>query len=128
MKFRSVVQFLVIAGVVGVLLPSALSMCLFGTNLQTFLAAPSPSTGFWSGAPTPVPTQPPAPVKVWTNTVLTSSGGIGFLFWSVLGAVVGQALAIRRSEPGWGAIRNAFLGAIAGSLVFIFISLCGILP
>lgn len=125
MKIGPINRFLLIGAVVGAILPFVLSMCLFGTSLQSFLASPQPTPGFWSGAATPMPTPVPSRVQVWTNTTFTSAGGTVFVVWSVLGAFAGEALAVRRAIEPWDKTRNAWLGAIAGSVVFIGIAVCG---
>jgi hypothetical protein len=126
MKIGAIPQFLIIGGVVGTLLPYLLSLCLFGTTLQTFVAAPPPKTTLWSGAPTPVPTPVPSRVQVWTGAALSSKGGIGFMLWSVLGALAGEAVAVRRSGKDGGAPSKAWLGAAAGSVIFVGVALCGL--
>jgi hypothetical protein len=127
MKIGPITQFLIKGGVVGTLLPMILSMCLFGTTLQTFIAGPQPTPGYWSGAATLAPTQAPSPVQVWTSTTFSAAGGAVFVLWSVLGAFAGEALALRRRAEEWNATRNAWLGAIAGSVIFVGIALCGFL-
>jgi hypothetical protein len=125
---RSIAQFLLIGLLVGVITPFFISLCLFGTTLQTFVAAPQPTTGYyWSGAPTPVPTRVPSPVRVWTGTAFSSAGGAVFLLWSILGACIGEAAALRWLRVDWDKVRKAGVGAIAGSLIFIGITLCGLL-
>jgi hypothetical protein len=127
MKIGPITQFLIKGLVVGTLLPIIVSICLFGTTLQGFVAGPQPTPGFWSGAATPVPTQVPSRVQVWTSTTFSSAGGAVFLLWSVLGAYAGEALAVRRWGKEWNATRNAWLSAIAGSVIFVGIALCGFL-
>jgi hypothetical protein len=126
MKMWPIAKYLIIGAVVGTLVPYSLSFCLFGTQLQTFLAHPQPETGFWSGAPTPMPTAVPSPIQVWTTTTLTSSGGAFFVLWSVLGAFAGEAIAARRGDV-WNATRQAWLGAIAGSIILNGLALCAVL-
>ncbi|HTP00706.1 MAG TPA: hypothetical protein VMJ64_04975 [Anaerolineales bacterium] len=125
MKIRAVAQFILIGTAVGVLTPFFLSLCLFGTTFQTFMAGPQPTPGYWSGAPTAAPTAAPNSVQVWTNTTLTSSGGVGFVLWSMLGAFLGEAVAVRRSAQDLHPTRNLWLGALAGSGIVIAITLCG---
>jgi hypothetical protein len=126
MKFRSITQFLIIGIVVGTFLPFFLSICLFGQTLQAFVAAPPPAGGFWSGAPTPMPTPVPSAVQVVTGTALSSAGGLGFVLWSVLGAFAGEALMVRRWGKDLGLTRMALFGAVVGSALFIVISLFGL--
>lgn len=120
-------QFLMIGGVVGILMPFFVSVCLFGTTLQTFVSPPPPTAGYWSGAPTPVPTPPPGPIRTWTGNALSAAGGLFFILWSVLGALAGEALALRRWGNELNPGRYALLGAATGSVVFIGITLCGFL-
>ncbi len=126
-KLKSISQFLLIAVVAGIVIPYFFSLCLFGTTLQTFIQGAQPTPGYWSGAPTGVPTQVPSAVQVWTGSALSSSNGAFFVLWSFLGAVVGEGLAVWRWRREWDATRRAWLGAIAGSFVFIGITLCGFL-
>jgi hypothetical protein len=119
MKLRSIATFLMIGAAVGILVPFFLSLCLFGTTFQSFMP------GYWSGAPTAAPTAPPSRVQVMTNAALTSSGGVLFVLGSVLGAYAGEAVAFRRRDKVWHATRNAWLGAIAGSVIFIALTICG---
>jgi hypothetical protein len=126
MKFRSIAQYLIIGAAIGTFLPFVLSICLFGETLQAFVAAPPPPRVFWSGAPTPVPTPVPSQVQVVTGTALSSAGGLGFVLWSVLGACVGEALAIRLWGKYPGGARIALFGAVVGSIIFIGISLFGL--
>ncbi len=128
MKIGPVGQFLIIGAAVGILAPFILSLCLFGAPLQMFLAAPQPTPGYWSGAPTAAPTPIPSAVKVWTNSALTSTGGAVFVLWSVVGAFVGEAVAVRRWGKDWDATRKAWLGAVVGSILFNGIAVCGLLP
>jgi hypothetical protein len=127
MKIRPIAQFLLIAGIVGLLVPYFVSLCLFGTTLQTFVLGAQPTQGYWSGAATAAPTQAPSPVQVWTGTALSSGGGAIFVLWSVLGALAGEGIAAWRWGKDWGATRKAWLGALAGSFIFIAITLCGLL-
>ena len=120
-------HFLILGVVVGTLVPTALSMCLFGTTVQSFVAGPTPAGGFWSGAPTPVPTPIPSPAQVWTKKTFSAANGAVFLLWSVLGACAGEGLALRRWGKDENAARNAWLGALAGSVVFVGIAVCGFL-
>jgi hypothetical protein len=126
MKLGPIAQFLLIGVVVGVLLPFILSVCLFSSTLQTFIASPLPTPGYWSGAPTPVPTPPPSHVQIVGGSVLRAAGGLVFVLGSILAACAGEAIAVRRSKE-WNATRNAWLGAMAGSVIFIGIALCGFL-
>ncbi len=125
MKLRPIATFLMIGAVVGILVPFFISLCLFGTTFQSFMAGPQPTPGYWSGAPTAVPTAPPSQVQVWTNAGLTSGGGGVFVLWSMLGAFAGEAVALRRRDRAWHATRNAWLAAIAGSVIFIALTICG---
>jgi hypothetical protein len=126
MRSGPITKFLLIGGAVGVVVPVFLTMCLFGTTVQKFVANPEPTAGYWSGAPTPVSTPVPSAVQVWTKTTISAAGGAVFLLWSVLGAFGGEALAVRRGKE-WDAPRNAWLGAVAGSLIFVVIAVCGFL-
>ncbi len=114
---------MLIGGAVGVLVPFLMSLCLFGSTFQTFLAGPQPTPGYWSGAPTGSPTPVPNPVQVATNTALTSANGVGFLLWSMLGAFAGEGIAVRRFGRDFHATRNAWLGAAAGSILLVLITL-----
>jgi hypothetical protein len=125
MKLGSIATFLMIGVVIGILVPFFLSLCLFGTTFQTFMAGPQPTPGYWSGAPTAAPTAPPSQVQVWTNAALTSGGGVVFVLWSTLGAFVGEGIAYRRRDRQWHRTRNAWLGAISGSVMFIALTICG---
>ena len=127
MKTGPIRQFLIIGGAVGILLPFFFSLCLFGTSLQEFVAGAQPTPGYWSGAATPVPTPARSPVQVWTGTAFSSAGGAVFVLWSMLGAFAGEGIAVRRWGKDWGATRKAWLGAVAGSLLFIVVTLCGFL-
>lgn len=126
MKPDQLPRFLLIACVVGMLLPFFVSICLFGQTLQSFVAPPKHEQVFWSGAPTPVPTPVPGPVQAWTGTALSLQGGVIFVLWSILGACAGEATALRLPGKARAARRKAWLGAIAGSIVFIGISLFGL--
>ncbi len=125
MRIRLRFQFFIIAGVVGIVLPFILTLCLFGTTLQTFVAGQAPTPGFWSGAPTAAPTRIPSPVQEWSRTAFSSADGAVFLLWSVLGACAGEAVALRVRRDPWIATRTAWLGAVAGSVIFLGITLCG---
>ncbi len=127
MKIRSIAQFVLIAGVVGLLVPYFVSLCLFGTTLQTFVAGAQPTPGYWSGAATAAPTRAPSAVQVWTGAALGSGGGGVFVLWSVIGALAGESIAVWRWSREWDATRKAWLGALAGSVIFIGITLCGFL-
>jgi hypothetical protein len=126
MKFGRIAQFIITGGVVGTLLPFFVSLCLFGTTLQTFVSPPQHTTAFWSGAPTPEPTPIPGPVQAWTSRTLSSGGGIVYLLWNVLGAYAGEAVALRRLGQQLGATRRAWLGAVAGCVIFMGIALLGL--
>ena len=127
MKIRPIAQFLLIAAVVGFLVPYFVSLCLFGTTLQSFVAGAQPTPGYWSGAATAAPTRAPSPVQVWTGAALGFGGGAVFVLWSVIGAVIGEGIAAWRWGKEWDATRRAWLGALAGSIIFIAITLCGFL-
>ncbi len=120
-------QHLLIGAVIGIIMPFFFALCLFGTTVQEFVAAPQPTAGYWSGAPTPVPAPPPGPIRTWTGNAFAAGGGVLFVMWSVLGALAGAALALRR----WGQELNPFpyalLGGLAGSLLFIGVALFGLL-
>lgn len=126
MKIGPITQFLIKGIVVGTIAPFFLSLCLFGTTLQVFLEG-APTPGYWSGAPTAVPTRVPSPAQAWTGKTFKSAGGAFFVLWSILGAFAGEAIAVRRWGKDWNATRNAWLGALAGSFIFMGISLCGFL-
>ena len=126
-KLRQYGQFLLTGAAVGIMMPFVISMCLFGTTLQNFVAAPSPTQGYWSGAPTAAPTRPPGPIRTWTGNAFSTAGGAVFVLWSVLGALGGEALALRRWREDLNVAPKAWIGALAGSVVFIGISLCGFL-
>ena len=125
MKLGPIAQFLLKGFTVGVLAPYFLSLCLFGTTLQTFVAGAQPTAGYWSGAPTPQPTSVPSPVQVWAGNAFSSSGGGLFVLWSLVGAFTGEGFAVRRWGKEWDATRRAWLGALAGSFLFMAIALCG---
>ena len=127
MKFGPRTQFLFIGAVVGIVAPFFLSLCLFGTTLQTFVAGAQPTPGYWSGAPTAAPTHPPSQVQVWTSAAFSSAGGAIFVLWSVLGAYAGEGLAVWRWRKEWDATRRAWLAAAVGSFIFMGITLCGFL-
>ncbi len=120
-------QFILIGAAIGIVMPFFISVCLFGTTLQTFVAGAAPTPGYWSGAPTAAPTRAPSPVQVATGNAFSAAGGALFVLWSVLGAFAGQAIALRRSRDEINPTRNALLGAAAGSVVFIAVTLCGFL-
>ena len=117
-------QFLLRAALIGVLLPFFIALCVFGTTLQSFVS-PQPTAGYWSGAATPQPTAVPSPVRVWGATALSSASGGVFVLWSLLGALAGEGLAVWRWGREWDASRRAWLGALAGSVTFIAVALCG---
>ncbi len=120
-------RFAIIAAVIGIAAPFLISVCLFGSTLQSFVSGAQPTPGYWSGAPTAVPTPVPGPVQAWTRSAFSASGGALFIVWSVLGALGGEALALYRARDELNPVPHALLGALAGSLVFIGISLCGFL-
>ncbi len=124
---RQLGQFLIIGAAIGIVMPFFFALCLFGSTLQQFVAAPQPTAGFWSGAPTAVPAPPPGPIRTWTGNAFSAGGGVVFVAWSVLGALAGQALALRRWGKELNPLPYALLGALLGSLVFIGITLCGLL-
>ena len=126
MKIGPITQFLMIGGVVGAFLPFFVSLCIFGTTLQTFVAAPPPTAGYWSGGPTTVPTRVPIRAEVLTGTARSAGSGAVFVLWSRLGAFAGEAVAIRRGGKEGNATRKAWLGAIVGSAIFIGLGLCGL--
>jgi hypothetical protein len=126
-KIGPIAQFILIGVVIGTCLPFVLSLCLFGTTLQSFVAGQPTASGTWSGAPTPEPTRVPGKVQAWTGTAFSSAGGLVYLLWSMLGAFAGEALAVRRWGKQWDGTRMAWLGAVAGSAVFIGVTLCGFL-
>lgn len=126
MKSAWGVQFLLIGIGVGMVLPFFVSICLFGTTLQTFVVAPQHTAPFWSGAPTPEPTPIPTPLRAWTNRTLSSGGGAVYILWSVLGALAGEAIAIRRWRAARHATRMALLGAIVGCTIFMGLGFCGL--
>ncbi len=128
LKISALTRFLLIGAAVGTLVPFTLSLCLFGTTLQSFVSGAGPTPGYWSGAPTPVPTPVPGPVQTWTRQAFSTGGGAVYILGSMLGAFAGEALALRRNRKEPGANGRAVLGALAGSVVFIGISLCGFLP
>jgi hypothetical protein len=127
MKIGPTTQFLIIGAVVGGIVPFFLAICLFGTTLQGFVANPQPTQGYWSGAPTPLATPVPSPVQAWTSQAFASGGGTVFVLWSILGAFAGEAVALRSWGKEWDRTRRAWLGAVAGSVIFIGIALCGFL-
>ena len=120
-------QFILIGAAIGIFMPFFISVCLFGTTLQTFVAGAQPTPGYWSGAPTAAPTRAPSQVQVWTGNTFSAAGGAFLVVWSVLGAFAGEALALRRWREELNRIPYALLGALAGSVVFIGITLCGFL-
>lgn len=128
MRIGPLIRFLLTGLVVGTLAPFALSLCLFGTTLQTFVTGGPPAAGFWSSAPTPTPTPIPSQIQAWSRQTVGSSGGAFLVLWSVLGAWIGQGLALRLQgqDPRTG--RWALTGAAAGSAMFIGIALLGFLP
>jgi hypothetical protein len=126
MKLARVFPFLVIGVGVGTLLPFFVSICLFGTTLQTFIVAPQHTTPFWSGAPTPEPTPIPSPLRAWTGRTFSSGGGAVYILWSVLGALAGEAIALRRWSRARHATRMAWLGAITGCIIFMGVGFCGL--
>ena len=83
MKTGSILKFILIAAFIGALIPMSFSICFTGTTLQAFVLAPPPPGGFWSGAPTPVPTPIPSEAQVVTAKVLSSGGGSIFILWSM---------------------------------------------
>jgi hypothetical protein len=103
---------------VGMLLPFIISICLFSSTLQTFLASPQP-TPSWSGAPTPLPQPTPSPVQVAGGKALRFGGGAVFLLGSTVAAIIGAWLARRRSARGV----VSWLGAAAGALGFMAVAL-----
>lgn len=119
-------QYLVVGIAVGALLPFAVSVCVFSTTYQGLLS-PAPTQGFWSGAATPAPTAIPNPVVVQTGSALRSGGGWLFLVGSIVAALVGEALALRGFRLIWENMRAGMLAAVAGSVVFIAVALCGFL-
>ena len=125
MKIGPVTQFLIIGAVVGIIAPFIISICLFGTTLQSMVAGAVPTPGFLSGAATPMPTQVPNPVQVWTNDTFSAGGGAVFVLWSMLGAFAGEAIAVARWRNEMDATRRAWLAALAGSIIFMVIALCG---
>jgi hypothetical protein len=125
MKFGPIGQFLIKGFAVGVLAPYLLSLCLFGTTLQTFVAGAQPTPGYWSGAATPVPTAVPSAVQVWSGNAFSAAGGALFVVWSSVGAFAGEGFAVRRWGKEWDATRRAWLGALAGSFLFMAMALCG---
>jgi hypothetical protein len=126
-RFGQAGQFILIGAVVGIIMPFFFSLCVFGTTLQTFVSGAGPTPGYWSGAPTAVPTRPPGPIRTWTGNAFSAAGGVVFILWSLLGALAGEAAALRRWRGSLTPTRDALLGAVAGSLVFIAITLCGFL-
>ena len=120
-------HFLIVGAAVGIIMPFFISICLFGTTLQSFVAAPQPTAGFWSGAPTAVPAPPPGPIRTWTGNAFSAAGGVVFILWSVIGAFAGEALALRHWRDSLTPTRDALLGSAAGSIVFIFISIAAFL-
>jgi MFS family permease len=126
MKIGPITQFILIGVVVGTFLPFFVALCLFGTTLQSFVVAPAPTGGFYSGSATPVPTRVPSKAEVWTGTVLSSGGGVGFVLWSLLGAFAGEAVAVWRWGKEWGGTRRAWLGAVAGCVIFVGLGMCGL--
>ncbi len=120
-------QYLLVAAAVGIIMPFFFALCLFGTTLQNFVAAPQPTAGYWSGAPTAAPTRPPGPIRTFTGNAFSAAGGTFFVLWSVLGALAGTALALRRWGEELNPLPYALLGALAGSLVFIGVTLLGLL-
>ena len=127
MKIGPLRQFLLIGFAVGVIAPFFMSVCLFGTTLQTFVQGAGPTPGYWSGAPTAAPAPPPSPVQVWTGNAFSAAGGALFVLWSVLGAFAGQTFAAWKWRDEWHATRRAWLAAAAGSFVFMGVTLCGFL-
>jgi hypothetical protein len=123
MKLGAVAQFLLIGTVAGVLTPFLLSLCLFGSTFQSFLAGPQPTPGYWSGAPTAAPTAAPSQLQVVSNTALTSAGGVVFVLWSMIGAFAGEAVAVWRYRNDWHATRITWAGAFTGSILLIMITL-----
>ncbi len=126
-KIWNLRQHLLIGVAVGIVMPFFFALCLFGTSLQKFVAAPEPTAGYWSGAPTPVPTRPPGPIRTWTGDAFSAGGGVVFIAWSVLGALAGAALALRRWGEELNPLPYALLGALVGSVGFIVVSLFGLL-
>lgn len=127
MRLGPIAQFLIKGFTVGVLAPYFLSLCLFGSTLQSFVAGAQPTPGYWSGGPTPIPTAVPSPVQVWTGNAFSSAGGALFVLWSLVGAFAGEGFAVRRWGKDWDAARKAWLGALVGSFLFMGITLCGFL-
>ncbi len=126
MRIGQIRQFLIIGLAVGAIAPFFLSVCLFGTTLQTFVAG-APTAGFWSGAATAQPTRVPSPVQAWSRTTFSEAGGAFFVVWSVLGAFAGQAFAAWRWRDEWHSTRRALFAAVVGSFLFMGFTLCGFL-
>jgi hypothetical protein len=124
---KNIGQFVLIGAAVGIVVPFFVSVCLFGTTLQTFVAGAQPTPGYWSGAPTAVPTRPPGPVQAATGKAFSAAGGALFIVWSMLGAFAGQAIGRRLSRDDINPLPKILLGAFAGSVVFIAFTLCGFL-
>ena len=119
-------RFILVGSAVGILLPFIISLCLFSSTLQSFIAPAAPTAGYWSGAVTPQPTAIPSPVQVAGGSALRFGGGLAYVLWSVVGAFAGEAVALGRSKE-WNRPRNAWFGAAIGSLLFIGIAVCGFL-
>ncbi len=128
MKFSRIAQFILIGLGAGIVAPFFLSLCLFGTTLQVFMVG-APTAGFWSGAPTAGPTPVPGRVQAVSSAALSRGGGAVFALWSVVGALVGEAVGGR--WPGghpWSRTRREIIGAILGAVIFSAIAIFIFLP
>ncbi len=122
-KLGRAAQFVLIGCGVGLVAPFFLSLCLFGSTLQVFMAG-EPTPGFWSGAATAAPTAVPGPVQAMTSAALHHGGGSVFVLWSILGALAGEVVGGK--WPGghpWHRTRREIVGAIFGGLLFTVVAL-----
>ena len=128
MRLGRVAQFVLIGCGAGLVAPFFLSLCLFGSTLQVFMAG-APTPGYWSGAPTAAATPVPGQVQQVGSAALSRGGGAGFVLWSIIGALAGEALGSR--WPGghpWHQARREIMGAILGALLFSVIAIFIFMP
>ena len=98
MKFGPIAQFVAIGVMIGIVAPCVLSLCLFGLTLQVVMAA-EPTSGYWSGAPTPGPTPVPSRAQAWTSDPLKNAGRGVLVLWSILGGLAGISTAPDAEGP-----------------------------